>query len=126
FSGLTVPPRNDFRQEWSDLWDDPDLFTHFVAERDGRTVGHVVLYRRPEGDLRVPAGNIDLSHAATLDDVRGSGVGLALTGHVLAWAHEHGFRSITADWRSVNLLASRFWPRRGFRPQYLRLYRAVP
>ena len=86
----------------------------------------VVLYRRPEGDLRVPPDNIDLAHAATLDDVRGSGVGLALTAHTLDWARDNGFRSMTTDWRSVNLLSSRFWPRRGFRPQYLRLYRAVP
>lgn len=34
--------------------------------------------------------------------------------------------SITADWRSVNLLASRFWRRRGWRPTHLRLYRAIP
>jgi GNAT superfamily N-acetyltransferase len=126
FSGLTVPPRNEFREEWSDLWDDPEPFVHFVAEREGRVVGHAVLYRRPEGDLRVPPGNIDLAHVATLDEVRGTGVGLALTHHVLDWAHEHGYRSMTTDWRSVNLLSSRFWPRRGFRPQYLRLYRAVP
>jgi hypothetical protein len=33
---------------------------------------------------------------------------------------------MTTDWRAVNLLSSRFWPRRGFRPQYLRLYRSVP
>jgi GNAT superfamily N-acetyltransferase len=126
FSGLTVPPRDAFREEWRDLWDDPELFIPFVAEREGRTVGHAILYARPEGDLRVPAGNIDLAHAATLDDVRGTGVGLALAHHVLRWAHEHGFRSMTTDWRSVNLLSSRFWPRRGFRPQYLRLYRAIP
>jgi GNAT superfamily N-acetyltransferase len=125
FSGVTVGPREEFRKEWSDLWDDPK-FIHFVAERDGRTVGHALLFRRPEGDLRVPAGNIDLAHVATLDDVRGTGVGLALTQHVLGWAHDNGFRSMTTDWRSVNLLSSRFWPRRGFRPQYLRLYRAVP
>jgi GNAT superfamily N-acetyltransferase len=126
FSGLTIPSRAEFRAEWSDLWDEPDLYTHFVAEQDGRTVGHALLYRRPEGDLRVPPDNIDLAHAATLDDVRGTGVGLALTDHVLDWAREHGFRSMTTDWRSVNLLSSRFWPRRGFRPQYLRLYRAIP
>ena len=35
-------------------------------------------------------------------------------------------RDGSTEWRSVNLLSSRFWPRRGFRPQYLRLYRAVP
>jgi len=126
FSGLAVPSRDEFRDEWSDLWDDPEVFTHFVAERDGRVVGHAVLYARPEGDLRVPPRNIDLAHAATVDDVRGSGVGLALTAHVLRWAKEHGYESMTTDWRSVNLLSSRFWPRRGFRPQYLRLYRAVP
>jgi GNAT superfamily N-acetyltransferase len=126
FSGLTVGPREEFREEWSNLWDDPETYPHFVAERNGRTVGHALLYRRPEGDLRVPPANIDLAHAATLDDVRGSGVGLALTQHVLGWAYDNGFRSMTTDWRSVNLLSSRFWPRRGFRPQYLRLYRAIP
>jgi GNAT superfamily N-acetyltransferase len=126
FSGLDVPALETFEQEWSDTWDDPETFPHFVAEREGRVVGHALLYRRPEGDLRVPHDNIDLAHAVTLADVRGTGVGLALTTHVLRWAHERGFRSLTTDWRSVNLLSSRFWPRRGFRPQYLRLYRAVP
>ncbi|HET7649046.1 MAG TPA: GNAT family N-acetyltransferase [Gaiellaceae bacterium] len=126
FSGLDVPPLEEFEREWSDTWDDPETYPHFVAERDGRVVGHALLYRRPEGDLRVPHGNIDLAHAATLDDVRGTGVGLALTAHVLRWARHQGFRSMTTDWRSVNLLSSRFWQRRGFRPQYLRLYRALP
>jgi GNAT superfamily N-acetyltransferase len=127
FSGRTVPGLDHFREEWSTLWDEVDEFpAHFVAEREGRVVGHALLYLRPEGDLRVPARNIDLAHVATLDDVRGSGVGLALTAHVLAWAHEQGYRSMTTDWRAVNLLSSRFWPRRGFRPQYLRLYRSVP
>jgi GNAT superfamily N-acetyltransferase len=126
FSGRAVPTRDQLREEWSNLWNEVEHPAHFVAERDGRVVGHALLYLRPEGDLRVPACNIDLGQAATLDDVRGTGVGLALTQHVLAWAHEHAFRSMTTDWRSVNLLSSRFWPRRGFRPQYLRLYRAVP
>jgi GNAT superfamily N-acetyltransferase len=97
-----------------------------VASDGNRLVGMLALYRRPEGDLRVPANNIDLAFAATRDDVRGSGAGLALTAFAFAWAHENGFNSMTVDWRSVNLLSSRFWPKRGFRPQYLRLYRAVP
>jgi GNAT superfamily N-acetyltransferase len=126
FSGLTVPSLEEFRAEWGDLWEDPELYTHFVAERGGRIVGHAILFRRPTGDLRVPEDNIDLAHAATLPEVRGSGAGLALTGHVLTWAHEHGYRSVTTDWRSVNLLSSRFWPRRGFRPQFFRLYRRLP
>jgi GNAT superfamily N-acetyltransferase len=126
FSGRTVPSRAELVDEWSDTWSEPDKYAQVVAEQDGRLVGHVLLYKRPEGDLRVPPKNIDLAQAATLDDVRGAGVGVALTQHVLGWAREHGYHSMTADWRSVNLLSSRFWPRRGFRPQYLRLYRAVP
>jgi GNAT superfamily N-acetyltransferase len=125
FSGLDVDAE-DFEAEWADTWDDPERFPHFVAELDGRVVGHALLYRRPTGDLRVPVDNIDLAHAATLDEVRGQGVGLALTAHVLGWAHESGYRSMTTDWRSVNLLSSRFWPRRGWRPTHYRLYRAVP
>jgi predicted N-acetyltransferase YhbS len=125
FSGMDVVGK-DFEAEWADTWDDPETFPHFVAEIDGRVVGHVLLYRRPTGDLRVPEQNIDLANAATLDEVRGQGVGLALTAHVLGWAHERGYRSMTVDWRSVNLLASRFWPRRGWRPTHYRLYRAVP
>jgi GNAT superfamily N-acetyltransferase len=126
FSGLAISSDEEFRAEWSDLWDDPELYTHFVAERAGRPLGHLVLYRRPTGDLRVPKNNIDLSHAATLPAARRSGVSLALTGQALTWAYEHGFRSMTTDWRSVNLLSSRHWPRRGFRPTYYRLYRALP
>jgi GNAT superfamily N-acetyltransferase len=126
FSGVPIASDEEFRVDWSDLWDDADTYTHFVAERNGLPVGHLVLYRRPTGDLRVPDHNIDLSHAVTLPAARRSGVSLALTGHALTWAHENGFRSMTIDWRSVNLLSSRFWPRRGFRPTYYRLYRALP
>jgi GNAT superfamily N-acetyltransferase len=126
FSGFATPPREELRAEWTDVWNDTEPFVPFVAEQDGRVVGLLGLYRRPEGDLRVPENNIDLAFAATRDDVRGSGAGLALTAHAMNWAHAHGFGSMTVDWRSVNLLSSRFWPRRGFRPQYLRLYRAVP
>jgi len=124
-SELELPPREELRREEAAMWDDPDQFP-FVAERNGQIVGMLLLYLRPGGDLRVPDQNIDLAFAATREDARGSGTGLALTAHALNWAHEQGFRSMTADWRSVNLLSSRFWPRRGFRPQYLRLYRSVP
>jgi hypothetical protein len=125
FSGFPTPPPEELRAEWDEVWED-DTFVPFVAERDGEIVGLLGLYRRPGGDLRVPESNIDLAFAATRGEVRGSGAGLALTAHGMRWAAEHGFRSMTVDWRSVNLLSSRFWTNRGFRPQYLRLYRAVP
>ena len=127
FSGQDVEPLETFEAEWAeDTFDSPDTLWPFVAERDGEVVGEVLLYRRPSGDLRVPEANVDLSQAATDPGLRGSGVGSAIAAHVLTWAHEHGFRSVTADWRSVNLLASRFWSHRGWRPTHLRLYRAIP
>jgi hypothetical protein len=33
---------------------------------------------------------------------------------------------MVTDWRETNLLSSRFWPARGFRPFFLRLYRSIP
>jgi GNAT superfamily N-acetyltransferase len=125
FSGMPTPDLQTMVDDWRTTWDEPE-YTHFVAERDDRIVGHLLLYRRPGGDLRVPANSIDLANAATDPAVRGEGVGLALFAHAMTWAHEHGFRSMITDWRMTNLLASRFWPARGFRPTFLRLYRSIP
>jgi hypothetical protein len=49
-----------------------------------------------------------------------------MTAHVLAWAKANGFASMTTDWRMTNLMAARFWPRRGFREAFIRLYRSIP
>lgn len=114
----------EYVEEWDGTWDG-DEFAHFVAERDDRPVGHIVLYRRPP-DLRVPSGSIDLAAASTVPEARGTGVGRALTAHCLTWAHEQGIPVMTIDWRMTNLWASRFWPRRGFRETFLRLYRSIP
>jgi GNAT superfamily N-acetyltransferase len=125
FSGLKVQDLDWFVDDWRTTWDDPK-FTHFIAERAGRPVGHLLLYRRPAGDLRVPEASIDLADAATLPEVRGSGVGLALTAYAIEWARASGYRTIITDWRMTNLAASRFWPARGFRPTFYRLYRSIP
>jgi GNAT superfamily N-acetyltransferase len=125
FSGLVSQPFEEAVAEWrEDTWTG-DQFAHFVAERDGRVVGHALLYRRP-ADLRVPADSIDLAGASTFPDFRGSGVGRALTAHAVAWAYDQGIPTMVTDWRMTNLLASRFWPRRGFRETFLRLYRSIP
>jgi GNAT superfamily N-acetyltransferase len=124
FSNLTLQTPQEVEEEWRT---DPNLdaFELFVAEREGRVIGHTLLYRRP-ADLRVPADAIDLAQASTEPEARGSGVGRALTAHVVRWAHENGYPTMTTDWRMTNLWASRFWPKRGFRPTFLRLYRSIP
>lgn len=123
FSGMESTPDED-RVEWADTWED-EQFRHFVAELDGRVIGHLLLYTGRTG-LRIPDGSIDLAGASTEPEARGAGVGRALTAHGLTWAHEHGYGSMTTDWRMTNLLASRFWPKRGFRPTFLRMYRSIP
>ena len=124
FSGMTATPADERLDEWRDTWDD-EQFQHFAAELDGRVVGHLLLYRGRTG-LRIPADSIDLAAASTEPEARGTGVGRALTAHALTWAHDHGYTSMTTDWRMTNLFASRFWPKRGFRPTFLRLYRSIP
>src|SRR5439155_8715674 len=93
FSELTTPPREELRSETEELWGENTGYVPFLAECDGSAVGFLLLYPRPTGDLRVPEQNIDLSFAATRNDVRGTGVGLALTAHAMNWAHTNGFRS---------------------------------
>ena len=123
FSDVPLQTLEEVVAEWNE--GDFDPYELFVAERDGRIVGQFLLYRRPP-DLRVPRESIDLGQASTDPSARGTGVGRALTAHVIRWAHEHGYPVMTTDWRMTNLLASRFWPKRGFRPTFRRLYRSIP
>jgi GNAT superfamily N-acetyltransferase len=123
FSDMPLQTHEEVLTEWNEGGDEE--YELFVAERDGRIVGQFLLYRRPP-DLRGPREGIDLAQASTDPEARGTGVGRALTAHVIRWAYEHGYPVMTTDWRMTNLWASRFWPKRGFRTTFLRLYRSIP
>ena len=123
-SNIQLQTQEEVAAEWREEGLE-DKYELFVAERDGRIVGHILLYRRPP-DLRVPKKSIDLAQASTEPEARGTGVGRALTAHVIRWANENGIPVMTTDWRMTNLWASRFWPKRGFRPVFLRVYRSIP
>jgi len=101
-----------------------------VGELDGEVVGSFGVYPLEESSMHAglarPEGVSFLGWAATLPDARGSGAGLALTQASFAWARQHGYSVMVTDWRVTNLLSSRFWPRRGFRTTFLRLYRSIP
>ena len=101
-----------------------------VVERDGEIVGAFqtapVDLSSVHTGLARPDGAALLGWAATKPGVQGSGAGVVLTEATFAWAHEQGYSTIVTDWRVTNLLSSRFWPRRGFRETFLRLYRHVP
>jgi ribosomal protein S18 acetylase RimI-like enzyme len=107
-----------------------DELGELVYERDGRVVASFEIVPVENGSmhrgLAEPDGAAYLGWAASLPDVRGSGAGVALTEAAFAWAHERGYPSMVTDWRETNLLSSRFWPARGFRRFFLRLYRSIP
>ena len=130
FSGRPIDPGADeLRAEIEEDLANDSAGT-FVTEQDGRIVGNffvapVELSSMHTGLTR-PDRACYLGFALVDPAARGSGVGLALTQACFAWAHEAGYETMVTDWRVTNLLASRFWPRRGFRTTFLRLYRSIP
>jgi ribosomal protein S18 acetylase RimI-like enzyme len=123
FTGLTVPPVEVFLADWEEMLALGET-AYFVAELEGRVVGHLLL-EPEEPDLARPPGSIYLAVAATLPEARGRGAGVALTEHALRWAAEAGYPTVHTDWRVANLESSRFWPSRGFRETFWRLARRV-
>jgi GNAT superfamily N-acetyltransferase len=118
WSGLERPSDAEFREHWREALDD-EASTWFLAERaDGTPLGGLLLWA-DEGEP------ISLDVAMTFPEARGLGVGVALTEHALWWARRQGHERMKADWRIANLLASRFWPKRGFRPTAYRMVRYV-
>ena len=129
FSERPLPTRDLVRDEWhKTLAGDEERI--LIGCLDGRAVAcwstcDARLSIHYHG-LTLPERASYLAFAATLPEARGSGIGVALTDAVLARAREDGYESMLTDWRVTNLLASRFWPRRGFRTTFFRLYRSIP
>jgi GNAT superfamily N-acetyltransferase len=127
----TAPRETDeeLRAEIGEDLTNPKI-ANFVAEADGRIVGNLVIapadVSSTHSGLARIEGSALLAYAATQPDVRGTGAGLAMTNAGFSWAREQGYEVIVTDWRETNLLSSRFWPRRGFRRSFLRLYRSIP
>lgn len=129
FSPFEVPADDDVVTEWNDDLAD-EKAGNFVAELGGRPVSVFqtapIEYSGLHSGLARPARACILGYAATLPEARGAGTGVALTDACFAWAREQGYETIVVDWRETNLFSSRFWPRRGFRRTFLRLYRSIP
>jgi ribosomal protein S18 acetylase RimI-like enzyme len=116
-----VPLDDDTRRrDWEETLAGEDV-SYFVAERDGAPVAHLTLYPDPhDGEA------LHIASTAVLPAARGGGIGVALTTHALAVAAERGYPRVWTNWRVTNLVASRFWPARGFRLARLRLVRRLP
>jgi ribosomal protein S18 acetylase RimI-like enzyme len=128
FSSIGQPTREELRKEWTSTVADEEEHV-LAAYADGRpvavwSVSPVEVSSQHRG-LGRPEHAAFLGFASTLPEFRGSGAGLALTDASFAWAAENGYEVMVTDWRVTNLLSSRFWLRRGFRPVFLRLYRSI-
>jgi len=99
----------------------------WLAFRDGQIAGFQAYFPAEMSDDNplVPPECADLSVAATHPELRGRGVGSALTQVGLTDAAARGYTACVVDWRVTNLMSSRFWPRRGFQPAVYRLVRRV-
>jgi ribosomal protein S18 acetylase RimI-like enzyme len=129
FGGHGEVTRDDSRDEWLKTFAAGEEKI-LIGARDGRPVACWAFVPAEESREHVgvtrPERAAFLGFASTLPEARGSGIGVALTGAGFAWAAEEGYETMLTDWRVTNLLASRFWPRRGFRTSFLRLYRSIP
>jgi len=115
----------------ADVLDDFSLegVANLVYEADGRIVGDFFVcpleLSSAHAGLARPAGASFLGFAITYPESRGTGAGVALTDASFAWSRERGYETMVTDWRMTNLLASRFWPKRGFRTTFMRLHRWI-
>ena len=129
FSAGAPWSEEELREEFLADIADPEIGL-FIAEIEGKPVGLLAMVSAEKSSMHSglarPERAALLAFAATLPDTRGSGGGLALTNAGLAWAREQAYPVVVTDWRETNLLSSRFWPKRGFRRTFLRLYRSIP
>lgn len=118
--------RNDRHADYAELLADSDAAI-WIAERGGSVLGFTLFLpdAPSDGALYVPEHCVELVLAATRGEERGNGIGRALAARGLAWAAESGYTACATDWRTTNLLASRFWPRQRFRPVAYRLERRI-
>jgi ribosomal protein S18 acetylase RimI-like enzyme len=129
FSTRPLPTREDSRKEWLETFagDEEHILVGYLEGRPVACWAFVPLERSGEHTGLTRAENAAfLGFASTLPEARGSGIGVALTDAGFAWAAQQGYEVMVTDWRETNLLASRFWPARGFRRTFLRLYRSIP
>jgi len=123
----TVPEDWDELYEgWSELADDKE-WTVWLALEDESALSTVGF--RPEEEtytqMLASPWTMYLSVAATKPDARGRGISTVLTWRGLEQAQKEGYQLCYTNWISPNLLASRFWPRFGFKDVAYRIAKRV-
>lgn len=123
----TVPEDwDELREGWSELPDEKE-WTVWMALTGDEALGMIGFRPEEEADTQMLASarTIYLSVAATKPQARGRGISTALTWHGLEHARKAGFEVCYTNWISPNFLASRFWPRFGFKDVAYRVAKKV-
>jgi GNAT superfamily N-acetyltransferase len=116
----------DLHEGWSELADDKE-WTVWLALENAEALGTVGFHPEEEVDTQMLASprTLYLSVAATKPQARGRGISSALSWYGLEQAQQEGYEICYTNWISPNLLASRFWPRFGFKGAAYRLAKKV-
>jgi GNAT superfamily N-acetyltransferase len=111
---------------WSELATDEEVITWLALRGDEPLAVQAYWPAEAEDDnVMLPEQCAYMSVAATRPEARGQGLNTLLSEIVLHETRAAGYRYVETDWRSTNLLSSRFWPRRGYRPAFYRLVRRI-
>lgn len=122
--GINLAGIEDFEEGHRELLERADCH-YWLASVNDRPAGYAVFVPIGVDEPYLPRAAIELHVAAVADEVRGTGIGGALTSAGLRGAREAGFEYCVTDWRSANLLSSRMWTRWDFRPWAYRLHRTI-
>jgi len=117
----------DLREGWAELGDDKEWTVWMALDEKDDILGTIGFRPELEADTQMLASpqTVYLSVAATKPHARGRGINTALAWYGLEQARNAGFRVCYTNWISPNLLASRFWPRFGFKDVAYRLAKSV-
>jgi ribosomal protein S18 acetylase RimI-like enzyme len=124
FGALLPEQPLGWREGWTEMLADPNAWV-YIAERERAILGYQGWEMAAPGDLLTPLNTAYLHVSATKPESRGLGIGQALTQYGMHEGAQRGLHVAATDWRSTNLLASRFWPRQGFQPVAYRLARRI-
>jgi len=123
----TVPEDFDeLREGWSELAEDKG-WTVWLALEEDKPIGTIGFTSQEESvtDMLASPHSLYLSVAATKHQARGRGISTYLTWNGLKRARQAGFEICYTNWISPNLLASRHWPRYGFKDVAFRLSKRI-
>ena len=114
-----VPEAAAVRARFSGMLEDPDdEDAHLVAVVDGRVVGALDAFRRPDGSpgsMRTPSRIAEFG-IGVLEEWRGRGIGSALITRAEAWARAEGLVGLVLEVATENEAARSLYLRLGYVP----------